>query len=108
MTLAPLVARHRIVVCVGSGGVGKTTVAATLALHAASQGRRAMVLTIDPARRLAQSLGLRELRSEGQRIDPELLNKHLQQVKTGVPGMAYLRLDPEAQWPARLTIKVPQ
>ena len=42
------------------------------------------------------------------RIDPELLNKHLQQVKTGVPGMAYLRLDPEAEWPARLTIKVPQ
>jgi anion-transporting ArsA/GET3 family ATPase len=73
MSLAPLVADHRIVVCVGSGGVGKTTVAATLALHAAMQGRRAMVLTIDPARRLAQSLGLSELRSEGQRIDPKLL-----------------------------------
>lgn len=73
MSLAPLIAQHRIVVCVGSGGVGKTTVAATLALHAATEGRRAMVLTIDPARRLAQSLGLRELESEGQRIDPELL-----------------------------------
>lgn len=42
------------------------------------------------------------------RIDPELLQKHLQQVKTGVPGMAYLRLDPDAEWPAHLAIKVPQ
>jgi HlyD family secretion protein len=42
------------------------------------------------------------------RIDPELLSKHLQQVKTGVPGMAYLRLDPEAEWPTHLAIKVPQ
>ena len=42
------------------------------------------------------------------RIDPELLSKHLQQVKTGVPGMAYLRLDPEAEWPEHLAIKVPQ
>ena len=42
------------------------------------------------------------------RIDPELLSKHLQQVKTGVPGMAYLRLDPDAEWPAHLAIKVPQ
>lgn len=51
-----------IVVCCGSGGVGKTTTAATLALRAAEQcGRKACVLTIDPARRLAQSLGLTEL-----------------------------------------------
>jgi anion-transporting ArsA/GET3 family ATPase len=48
----------RIVVCCGSGGVGKTTAAAALALHAAEQGRRTCVLTIDPARRLAQALGL--------------------------------------------------
>jgi anion-transporting ArsA/GET3 family ATPase len=51
----------RVVVCCGSGGVGKTTVAASLALRAAERGRRAVVLTIDPARRLAQSLGLSEL-----------------------------------------------
>jgi anion-transporting ArsA/GET3 family ATPase len=50
-----------IVVCCGSGGVGKTTTAAALALRAAEQGRRVVVLTIDPARRLAQSLGLTEL-----------------------------------------------
>ncbi len=54
--------RHtRILVCCGSGGVGKTTTAAALALRAAEQGRRVVVLTIDPARRLAQSLGLTEL-----------------------------------------------
>lgn len=52
----------RIVVCCGSGGVGKTTTAAALAVRAAEEhGRRTVVLTIDPARRLAQSLGLTEL-----------------------------------------------
>ena len=52
---------RRIIVCCGSGGVGKTTTAAALALRAAERGRKAVVLTIDPARRLAQSMGLREL-----------------------------------------------
>ncbi|MCW2501787.1 MAG: putative anion-transporting ATPase [Actinomycetia bacterium] len=51
----------RIIVCCGSGGVGKTTTAAALALRAAEAGRRTVVLTIDPARRLAQSMGLTEL-----------------------------------------------
>jgi anion-transporting ArsA/GET3 family ATPase len=53
--------RTRIIVCCGSGGVGKTTTAAALALRAAERGRTAVVLTIDPARRLAQSMGLDEL-----------------------------------------------
>jgi anion-transporting ArsA/GET3 family ATPase len=51
----------RIIVTCGSGGVGKTTIAAALALRAAESGRRTVVLTIDPARRLAQSMGLVEL-----------------------------------------------
>jgi len=51
----------RVVVCTGSGGVGKTTSAAAIALRAAERGRTTVVLTIDPARRLAQSLGLAEL-----------------------------------------------
>jgi anion-transporting ArsA/GET3 family ATPase len=51
----------RIVVCCGAGGVGKTTTAGALALRAAEQGRSVVVLTIDPARRLAQSMGLTEL-----------------------------------------------
>ncbi|MNF18792.1 hypothetical protein D3C80_2231060 [compost metagenome] len=42
------------------------------------------------------------------RIDPELLKKYITAVKTGVPGMAYLRLDPEAAWPERLDVKVPR
>jgi anion-transporting ArsA/GET3 family ATPase len=50
-----------VVVCCGAGGVGKTTTAAALALYAAERGRRVVVLTIDPARRLAQSMGLTEL-----------------------------------------------
>ena len=52
---------NRIIVCCGSGGVGKTTTAAAFALRAAERGRDVVVLTIDPARRLAQSLGLNEL-----------------------------------------------
>ncbi len=59
----------RIVVCCGSGGVGKTTTSAALALAAAETGRRVVVLTIDPARRLAQSLGLAELDNEPRRVD---------------------------------------
>ena len=51
----------KIVVCCGSGGVGKTTTSAALALRAAERGRSVVVLTIDPARRLAQSMGLSEL-----------------------------------------------
>jgi anion-transporting ArsA/GET3 family ATPase len=54
----------RVIVCCGSGGVGKTTTAAALALRAAAHGRHVVVLTIDPARRLAQSMGLEELDNE--------------------------------------------
>ncbi|WP_312886790.1 ArsA-related P-loop ATPase [Actinocrinis puniceicyclus] len=75
----------RIVVCCGSGGVGKTTTAAAFALHAAERGRDVVVLTIDPARRLAQSLGLSALdntprevagidRSKGGRLHAMMLD----------------------------------
>ncbi|HWC44397.1 MAG TPA: ArsA-related P-loop ATPase, partial [Actinomycetota bacterium] len=56
--MADLARTARIVVCCGSGGVGKTSTAAAVALWAAEAGRRTCVLTIDPARRLAQALGL--------------------------------------------------
>jgi anion-transporting ArsA/GET3 family ATPase len=59
----------RIVVCCGSGGVGKTTTAAAFALRAAERGREVVVLTIDPARRLAQSLGLTELDNTPREVD---------------------------------------
>jgi anion-transporting ArsA/GET3 family ATPase len=58
----------RIIVCCGSGGVGKTTTAAALGLRAAELGRDVCVLTIDPARRLAQSMGLDELDNEPRRV----------------------------------------
>lgn len=59
--LAGVVERSSVVVCCGSGGVGKTTTAAVVALEAARQGRRSVVVTIDPARRLANALGLEGL-----------------------------------------------
>jgi anion-transporting ArsA/GET3 family ATPase len=68
-SLAEVMARHSVVVCAGSGGVGKTTTAAALAIHGALQGRRTMVLTIDPARRLADALGLRTVGNEARAVD---------------------------------------
>jgi anion-transporting ArsA/GET3 family ATPase len=53
--------RTRVIVCCGSGGVGKTTTAAAIGLRAAERGRHVVVLTVDPARRLAQSMGLSKL-----------------------------------------------
>lgn len=58
-----------VVVCCGSGGVGKTTTAAALAVRAAERGRRTVVLTIDPARRLAEALGLTTLSNEPKRVE---------------------------------------
>ena len=70
--LASLIRNQSLIVTAGSGGVGKTTVAASIALRAAMDGRRAAVLTIDPARRLATALGLREFTGEARAIDPAL------------------------------------
>ena len=60
---------HRIVVCAGSGGVGKTTTAAALAMGMAERGLKVAVVTIDPAKRLADSLGLEELGNEPRRVE---------------------------------------
>jgi anion-transporting ArsA/GET3 family ATPase len=67
---------RRVVVCVGSGGVGKTTVSAALALGLAMRGRKVAVVTIDPAKRLAAALGLDQLASTPHLIEPELLAAH--------------------------------
>jgi anion-transporting ArsA/GET3 family ATPase len=61
-----------ICICAGSGGVGKTTTSAALAAGLAARGQRVAVLTIDPAKRLADSLGLDELVNEPRRVDPRL------------------------------------
>jgi anion-transporting ArsA/GET3 family ATPase len=65
-----------MVVCAGSGGVGKTTTAAALGMGAAALGAKVVVVTIDPARRLADSLGLDALDNEPQRIDPARFTGH--------------------------------
>jgi anion-transporting ArsA/GET3 family ATPase len=68
-SLDDLVRTQEVIVCVGSGGVGKTTVAASIAMHAAQVGKTACVLTIDPARRLANAIGLSELGNTPARVD---------------------------------------
>ena len=70
--LARLAAEQRIIVCSGSGGVGKTTTAAVLALAGARQGRNAVVVTIDPAKRLANALGLDALSDTAHEIEREM------------------------------------
>jgi anion-transporting ArsA/GET3 family ATPase len=71
--LEQLLDERKVIICCGSGGVGKTTTSAAIALAAAMRGRRAVVCTIDPARRLANSLGLSELGNEVIEVAPERL-----------------------------------
>src|SRR4051812_9390537 len=71
--LVDVLQERRILVCVGSGGVGKTTTAAALALAAARRGRRTLVLTIDPAKRLANSLGIEQLDHSERQIPNQIL-----------------------------------
>lgn len=75
MSLLPLVSGHRLVVCVGPGGVGKTTVSAAIGLLAARAGKRVFVLTIDPARRLADALALDGLDDTSRRVPLERLQQ---------------------------------
>ena len=93
--LTSLVRDHRVVVCVGSGGVGKTTTAATIALWGALEGRRAVVLTIDPARRLANSLGIAELGDEPRIVDAALLATAGRPVRG---SLAAMMLDQKNAW----------
>src|SRR3954468_3046071 len=71
-SLEPLLEGKRMVICAGSGGVGKTTTAAAVALGLAQRGQKVAVVTIDPARRLANALGLDELGNEPHKVDLEL------------------------------------
>jgi anion-transporting ArsA/GET3 family ATPase len=63
---------RRMIICAGSGGVGKTTTAAAVALGLAERGQKVAVVTIDPARRLADALGLRELDNEPRRVEADV------------------------------------
>jgi anion-transporting ArsA/GET3 family ATPase len=70
-SLAGRLRGKRIVICVGAGGVGKTTTSAALALGLAAGGKKVAVVTIDPAKRLASALGLDDLSGEPRQIEPE-------------------------------------
>ncbi len=73
MSVAELLDGKRVCVCAGSGGVGKTTTSAAIALGMAARGAKVAVVTIDPAKRLANALGLEELQNEPRRVEPERL-----------------------------------
>ena len=89
-SLLPILSGRRIIVCVGAGGVGKTTVAAAVALGFAQRGKRVLCITIDPAKRLADSLGLGAMNAEEQLVSPELFA----QAGLQVPGsVTVLMLD---------------
>src|SRR3954454_22790297 len=75
MSITALVSGQQVLVCCGSGGVGKTTIAAVLALEGARQGRRTCVITIDPAKRLADALGLEDLSDAPSEIDAKRWNE---------------------------------
>src|SRR5262245_61063814 len=93
--LAHALKSRNVLLCVGAGGVGKTTIAASLALRAAAEGRSSIVCTIDPARRLANSLGLSELGNAAATISAERLRQ------AGIPTQAPLfamMLDMKRTW----------
>jgi anion-transporting ArsA/GET3 family ATPase len=85
--LAARLAGKRVVICAGAGGVGKTTVSATVALGLAARGQRVAVVTIDPARRLAESLGLDELGNQPQPVDPRQLASAGLDLRGGLAAM---------------------
>jgi anion-transporting ArsA/GET3 family ATPase len=74
-SLRQLIASRRVLIAVGAGGVGKTTTAAALGVAAARQGKRVLCLTIDPARRLAEALGLERMSAEEQPVDRKLFEE---------------------------------
>lgn len=95
--IAELRARHDVIVVCGTGGVGKTTVSAALALAAALEGKRALVMTIDPARRLADSLNLRSQLNEPTRVDLEALLPDDPRLQ-GAGTLDAMMLDVKATW----------
>ncbi len=103
-SLSSLLSERRVVLCVGCGGVGKTTTTAALGLAAARQGKRVLCLTIDPARRLAQSLGLSWASTEATTVDKGLL------AKVGVPeagSLHIMRVDTKSTFDGLVTQLAP-
>ena len=94
MNIEQLVSSKAVIVSCGAGGVGKTTTSAAMALAAARAGRRALVLTIDPARRLSQALGIATTGAEPVRIKDDLLSKAGIELPNGAELHAWM-LDPK-------------
>jgi anion-transporting ArsA/GET3 family ATPase len=92
MNIPELLEGRRVCVCAGAGGVGKTTTSAVVALGMAARGLRVAVVTIDPARRLANALGLEELENQPRQVPPERLQEHGLEVKGELWAMM---LDPK-------------
>lgn len=99
-SLGRALATKRVLVSVGSGGVGKTTVSATLALRAAVEGRTSLVCTIDPARRLANSLGLVALGNQEMEVPPTALEAQGVSPKATLHAMM---LDMKQSWDDLIT-----
>jgi len=93
-SLIEALSEARVLVCAGTGGVGKTTIAAALALQAARQGRRTLVITIDPARRLADALGLETLDSKPTPVDLSALLGDADRAPEG-GSLSAMMLDPK-------------
>jgi anion-transporting ArsA/GET3 family ATPase len=93
--LLPALKEKRVLVCVGAGGVGKTTLAAAMGLHAAQLGRSTLVCTIDPAKRLANSLGLSALGNDEARVPDTLFQSA--GLSPGAPLFAMM-LDMKQAW----------
>lgn len=93
-----------VVICAGSGGVGKTTTSAAIAAGLAARGRKVCVLTIDPAKRLADSLGLDELGNDARRVDPKLFEAQGIEMKGELWAM---QLDPKATFDELIARQAP-
>ena len=92
MNVAEMLDGKRVCVCAGSGGVGKTTTSAAIALGMAATGAKVAVVTIDPANRLANALGLERLENEPRRVEPARLETGTFEVKGELWAMM---LDPK-------------
>ena len=101
-TLADVVDHGRIAVCCGSGGVGKTTTAAVIAIEGARRGRRAVVVTIDPAKRLANALGLDGLTNEPRVIETERWDPENDRVPGG--ELSAMMLDTKSTFDGLVTL----
>ena len=103
-TMSDALEGKEVVICAGSGGVGKTTTSAAIATGLAARGLKVCVLTIDPAKRLADSLGLDELGNDARRVDPKLFEEQGIEMEGELWAMM---LDPKATFDELIARQAP-